>query len=127
MAALSIVDFVKQSLEKGSANTESQGSDNPEIMSLVKRALGSAVMQGSLSPSNEVLYVTYASKVLPALQGNDTGGLTARQLFDQAEIDNFPAFQLALAEMVRRNLVRVSGRDPRYGDEVYSLSSSPAA
>jgi hypothetical protein len=130
MAAVSIVDFVKDSLAKGSASLGSNGGanpglDDPALIQLLQRVAAGAPAALVSSP-NESVYVSYASKVMAVLQ-RDTAGMTARQVFDATGDDNFSAFQLALAEMARRGLIHVSGRDPKYGDEIYSLSSAAAA
>ena len=123
MAAQSIVDFVKQSLSDAPITTPSRAGWAPNAGA--GSPVGAPTMAAIGSQAAELAYLTHASQVLAALRDSD--GLTARDLFERINTQNYPAFEVAISEMVSRGLLRVVGRKPPFDDPIYSLVPGLAA
>ncbi|MEJ0046581.1 MAG: hypothetical protein WDN04_11030 [Rhodospirillales bacterium] len=124
MAAQSIVDFVKQSLSDVPVTAPGPARTIPGSPSVAPLA-ASPSLASIANQAAELAYLTHASQVLSVLRDSD--GLTARELFEQTKTQNYPAFELAIAEMVSRGLLRVVGRKPPFDDPIYSLTAGLAA
>lgn len=77
------------------------------------------------SPSEAVqlerVVLRYGAKVLELLEAQGRP-LTERRMFETINDGSFPLFQQAIAEMVRRGLLRQEGLDPTFGDPQFIVA-----
>ncbi len=131
MAGPSIVDFVRDSLSRTAEALPGPGGKVAAALGNMDTAAflsALSAMRPGIAPAaplSELAYVTCAGPLLAAFQS--AGNMTARQAFDATPLRDFPTCQLALKEMTRRGLLRITGQDAKYSDDIYGLADSPPA